>query len=138
MKIGDCGVFEIFINPSQSEMIKVASKKTNRIRFTADTRSPHKVWVWDASKAIHYEMLPLLGSHRWFALLLCGYRWFCWCFITFKLEYLGCHSSSSPSSLKDLRLVSSVLTLGVSKYADLGQVDLWGFPRCSCFLSAVV
>ena len=64
MKIGDCGGFEIFINPSQSEIIEVASKKTNRIRFTADARSPHKVWVWDASKAIHYEMLPLLGGDR--------------------------------------------------------------------------
>jgi hypothetical protein len=58
------GYVEIFINPSQSEIIKVASKKTNRIRFTADTRSPHKIWVWDASKAIHYEMLPLLGGDR--------------------------------------------------------------------------
>ncbi len=55
------GHVEIFINPSQSEMRQVASKQTNRVRFTADARSPHKVWVWDASKAIHYEMLPLLG-----------------------------------------------------------------------------
>ena len=58
------GYVEIFINPSPSEIIKVASKKTNRIRFTADNRSPKKVWVWDASKAIHYEMLPLLGPDR--------------------------------------------------------------------------
>lgn len=58
------GYVEVFINPSQSELIKVASKKTNRVRFTADARSPHKVWVWDASKAIHYEMLPLLGADR--------------------------------------------------------------------------
>ena len=58
------GYVDVFVNPSQSELVKVASKKTNRIRFTADTRSPQTVWVWDASKAIHYEMLPLLGSDR--------------------------------------------------------------------------
>ena len=58
------GYLDVFVNPSQSELVKVASKKTNRIRFTADNRSPKKVWVWDASKAIHYEMLPLLGPDR--------------------------------------------------------------------------
>jgi hypothetical protein len=58
------GYVDVFVNPSQSELVKVASKKTNRIRFTADNRSPQKVWVWDASKAVHYEMLPLLGPDR--------------------------------------------------------------------------
>jgi hypothetical protein len=58
------GYVDVFVNPSQSELVKVASKKTNRIRFTADNRSPQKVWVWDASKAIHYEMLPLLAADR--------------------------------------------------------------------------
>ena len=58
------GYLEVFINPAQSEMRQVASEKTNRIRFTADARSPQEVFVWDASKCIHYEMLPLLGSDR--------------------------------------------------------------------------
>ena len=58
------GFVDVFVNPSQSELVKVASKKTNRIRFTADNISPQKVWVWDASKAVHYEMLPLLGPDR--------------------------------------------------------------------------
>ena len=58
------GYLDVFVNPSQSELIKVASKNSNRIRFTADNRSPQKVWVWDASKSIHYEMLPLLGPDR--------------------------------------------------------------------------
>jgi hypothetical protein len=58
------GYVDVFVNPSQSELVKVASKKTNRIRYTADARSPQKVWVWDASKSIHYEMLPLLGGDR--------------------------------------------------------------------------
>ncbi len=58
------GYLDVFVNPSKSEIRQVASKKSNRIRFTADNRSPHKVWVWDASKAVHYEMLPLLGPDR--------------------------------------------------------------------------
>ena len=58
------GFVDVFINPSQPEIIKVASKKTNRIRFTADARSPQTVFVWDASKSTHYEMLPLLGPDR--------------------------------------------------------------------------
>ena len=58
------GFVDVFVNPSQSEIRQVASKNTNRIRFTADVRSPKTVWVWDASKSIHYEMLPLLGPDR--------------------------------------------------------------------------
>ena len=60
MKIGDCGVFEIFINPSQSEMIKVASKKTNR--FSDDARSQDKRYTnmthREKRKEIH---LPVVG-----------------------------------------------------------------------------
>ena len=58
------GYLDVFMNPSQFELVNVASKNSNRIRFTADNRSPQKVWVWDASKSIHYEMLPLLGPDR--------------------------------------------------------------------------
>ena len=55
---------DVFINPSATEIRKVASKDSKRIRFTADARIPQKVFVWDAMKAIHYEMLSVVGSDR--------------------------------------------------------------------------
>jgi hypothetical protein len=39
------GYLDVFINPSQSELVKVASRNTNSIRFTADN-SPHIKFVF--------------------------------------------------------------------------------------------
>ena len=62
MKIGDCGVFEIFINPSQSEIVKIASKGTNRIRFTADARSQDKRYTSMTHRGQKKEIhLPVVG-----------------------------------------------------------------------------
>lgn len=52
---------EIYVNPSFDELKLAASKKRNRVRFTANALEK-KVFVWDAMLAIHYDVLPLLGN----------------------------------------------------------------------------
>lgn len=57
------GYVEVYVNPTRAEMKRVASK--NVIRFTADAKTaPPTVYVWDASKAIHYEVLTLIGTDK--------------------------------------------------------------------------
>lgn len=52
---------EIYVNPTLDELKIIASKKRNRIRFTANVLEK-KVYVWDAMLAIHYDVLPVLGN----------------------------------------------------------------------------
>jgi hypothetical protein len=50
----------IYINPTQSELLEACSKESKRVRFTANTKN-QTVYVWDAMKAVHYDIVHLLG-----------------------------------------------------------------------------
>jgi hypothetical protein len=52
---------EVYVNPTQSEIISACSKDSKRIRFTANAKN-QKVFIWNAMNAIHYDMLPMLGQ----------------------------------------------------------------------------
>lgn len=52
---------DVYVNPTLDEIKSVASKKRNRIRFTANVLEK-KLFIWDAMLAIHYDVLPILGS----------------------------------------------------------------------------
>ena len=50
----------IYLNPTHSELIEACSKGSKRVRFTANAKN-QSVYVWDAIKAIHYDIVQLLG-----------------------------------------------------------------------------
>lgn len=52
---------EVYLNPTMTELLFIKSPKTNMIRFTANALN-QKVYAWDASKAIHYDILSELGN----------------------------------------------------------------------------
>jgi hypothetical protein len=60
------GYATVFVNPSSSDLVDLLKTKDRSsslsIRFVADARSSSgKVYIWDFSKALHYEIRRELG-----------------------------------------------------------------------------